>query len=89
MGEAVLYFEDLSYYGAPEFTEQIVLADAVLGPAFTVSQPDFKLAVMAVVIRACHEEGLEEPQAHRFVELVYRAIIENPENNDGHARTAD
>lgn len=85
----MLYFEDLSYYGAPDFTEQIVLADAMLSPALSASQFSFKLAVMAVVIRACHEEGLEEADALRFVGLVFRAITEAQEEENGNARTAD
>ncbi len=77
------YLEDVSYYRSPQFTEQIVLADAMLGPAFAMSQCSFKLAVMAVVVRACHEDGVEEAEALRFVELVYRAILESPEGEDG------
>ncbi len=74
------YLEDVSYYViAPDFPQQIVLADAMLGPAFTMAQLNFKLAAMAVVIRACHEAGLKEADALRFVELVYGAILESPE----------
>jgi hypothetical protein len=64
---------------SPDFPQQIVLADAMLGPAFAVSQLSFKLAAMAVVIRTCHEEGLKEADALRFVELVYGAMLESPE----------
>jgi hypothetical protein len=70
----------MSYYViAPDFPQQIVLADAMLGPAFAMAQLSFKLAVMAVVIRACHEAGLKEADALRFVELVYGAMLESPE----------
>ena len=74
------YLEDVSYYViAPDFPQQIVLAEAMLGPAFTMAQLNFKLAVMAVGVRACHEEGLGEADALRFVELVYGVMLESPE----------
>jgi hypothetical protein len=72
--------EDMSCYAiAPDFPQQIVLADAMLGPAFAMAKLGFKLAVMAVVIRACHEEGLGEDDALRFVELVHGVMLESPE----------